>query len=125
MIARRTVLLGLAIGLMVLSGWGQATPLTTSVSPGKGLGPQASSSSNATTNLSAALGRTVLLASIAAGAVVTLAWCRVAVSWFSNDPSRKVMAKDRARDAALGTFILLAATTGLLWALSTWVLTGV
>lgn len=79
---------------------------------------------NATGNLSASLNRLVVIASVAAGAVVTLAWIRVGISWFSNDPTKKVTAKDRARDAALGTFILLAAVTGLAWGLAHWVLTG-
>jgi hypothetical protein len=79
---------------------------------------------NATQNLSASLNRLVLIASIGAGSVVTLAWCRVAISWFSNDPSKKITAKDRAKDAALGTFVLLAAVSGLAWGLAHWVLTG-
>ena len=79
---------------------------------------------NATTNLTSSLNRLVILASLAAGAVVSLAWVRVALSWFSTDPSKKITAKDRARDAMLGTFILLAAVTGLAWGLANWVLTG-
>lgn len=80
---------------------------------------------NATQNLTSALNRLVMIVAVAAGAVVTLAWARVAVSWFSNDPTKKMGAKDRVKDAALGTFILLSAVTGLAWGLAHWVLTGV
>jgi|GEM_PF-6373188 len=79
---------------------------------------------NATENLTQALNRLVLLASLGAGAIVSLAWARVAVSWFSHDPMKKVTAKERARDAAIGSLVLLAAVSGLAWALAHWVLTG-
>ncbi len=80
---------------------------------------------NATDNLTAALNRLLFIVSIAAGAVVTLVWARVALSWFSHDPTRKVQAKERARDALIGSLILVAAVSGLAWALARWVLTGV
>lgn len=86
--------------------------------------PRAASVPNSTDNLTAALGRMVLLVGLAAGALVTLVWSRVAVSWFSHDPSRKVQAKERARDAAIGSFVLLAAVSGLAWGLARFVLTG-
>ncbi len=82
-------------------------------------------STNATQNLSAVLDRAVLLVSIAAAGVITLVWSRVALSWFSHDPSKKVQAKERARDALVGSAILLAAVSGLAWGLASWVLTGV
>ncbi len=87
-------------------------------------GREMPAAANATTNLTSSLNRLVILASLAAGAVVSLAWVRVALSWFSTDTSKKITAKDRARDAMLGTFILLAAVTGLAWGLANWVLTG-
>jgi hypothetical protein len=79
---------------------------------------------NATDNLTAALNRLLFIVGIAAGAVVTLVWARVALSWFSHDPTRKVQAKERARDALIGSLILVAAVSGLAWALARWVLTG-
>lgn len=90
-----------------------------------GRSPPAASAPNATGNLTASLGRLVLLVSLAAGAVITLAWSRVAVSWFSHDATKKVQAKERARDALVGSLILVAAVTGLAWGLAQWVLTGV
>ena len=79
---------------------------------------------NVTGNLSAALGRLVLLVSLGAGAMVTLAWARVALSWFSHDATKKLAAKERARDAAVGSLILVLAVSGLAWGLVHWVVTG-
>lgn len=83
-----------------------------------------SATANATGNLSAVLNRAVVLVGIAASGVVTLVWSRVAISWFSHDPTKKVQAKERARDALVGSMVLLAAVSGLAWGLAHWVLTG-
>lgn len=130
-----TPLLAVAvIGLVV--GSLQSSPVPSSVAV---LGPEATwsaevpvgagahrpvAATNATGNLSVVFGRAVFLVGVAAAGVVTLVWSRVAVSWFSHDPSRKVQAKERARDALIGTVILLAAVSGLAWGLAQWVLTG-
>lgn len=75
-------------------------------------------------NFSAAVGRLVTLVGAAGGALLALVWARVALSWFSNDLTKKVQAKDRARDALVGTLIFTAAVSGLAWALAQWVVTG-
>ena len=80
--------------------------------------------SSAVANFSAALQRLVDLVAAGAGAILALVWARVALSWFSTDVTKKVQAKDRARDALVGSLILVAALSGLLWALAQWVLTG-
>ncbi|MDE1819224.1 MAG: hypothetical protein KGJ23_02770 [Euryarchaeota archaeon] len=83
-----------------------------------------SAATNATGNLTASLNRAVLLVGIAASGIITLVWSRVAISWFSHDPTKKVQAKERARDALVGSMVLLAAVSGLAWGLAHWVLTG-
>jgi hypothetical protein len=70
------------------------------------------------------MNRLVELVGFAGGALLTLVWARVALSWFSNDITKKVQAKDRARDALIGTLLFTAALTGLAWGLAHWVLTG-
>ncbi|MCI4350674.1 MAG: hypothetical protein L3K15_04090 [Thermoplasmata archaeon] len=75
-------------------------------------------------NFSAAIGRLVTLVGAAGGGLLALVWTRVALSWFSNDLSKKVQAKDRARDALIGTLLFVAALSGLLWALARWVVGG-
>ena len=75
-------------------------------------------------NFSAAVGRLVTLVGAAGGALLAMVWARVALSWFSNDLSKKIQAKDRARDALIGTLIFTAAVSGLVWALAQWVVSG-
>jgi hypothetical protein len=75
-------------------------------------------------NFSAAINRLVELVGAAGSGLLALVWTRVALSWFSNDPAKKVQAKDRARDALIGTLLFVAAVSGLVWALAHWVVTG-
>ena len=80
--------------------------------------------SSAVGNFTAAINRLVDLIALAGSGILTLVWARVALSWFSNDITKKVQAKDRARDALVGTLLFTAAVTGLFWGLAHWVLTG-
>ena len=75
-------------------------------------------------NFTASLNRLVDLVALAGSGILSLVWARVAMSWFSNDITKKIQAKDRARDALIGTLLFLAAVTGLLYGLAHWVLTG-
>ncbi len=75
-------------------------------------------------NFSSSIDRLVELLGIAGSGLLSLVWARVALSWFSNDITKKVQAKDRARDALVGTLLFVAAITGLFWGLAHWVLTG-
>jgi hypothetical protein len=75
-------------------------------------------------NFSASIDRLVDLLGIAGSGLLALVWARVALSWFSHDVTKKVQAKERARDALIGTLLFVAALTGLIWGLAQWVLTG-
>jgi hypothetical protein len=75
-------------------------------------------------NFSASIGRLVELLGVAGSGLLALVWARVAFSWFSHDITKKVQAKERARDALVGTLLFVAALTGLIWGLAHWVLTG-
>jgi hypothetical protein len=122
----RAVLPGIALALLVVT----ATPLLpcppvpaqlTSFSPAAQVAP---ANSSPVSNFSAAIGRLVELVGVAGSGVLALVWTRVAMSWFSNDITKKVQAKDRARDALIGTLLFVAAISGLIWGLAHWVLTG-
>ncbi|MCI4352153.1 MAG: hypothetical protein L3K14_02025 [Thermoplasmata archaeon] len=78
----------------------------------------------AVSNFSAAIGRLVTLAAAAGAGLLSLVWARVALSWFSHDSLKKVLAKERARDALIGTLLFIGAVSGLVWALANWVVTG-
>lgn len=75
-------------------------------------------------NFTAAINRLVELVGLAGGGLLALVWARVALSWFSNDVTKKVQAKDRARDALIGTLLFVAAVSGLIYGLAHWVVTG-
>jgi hypothetical protein len=75
-------------------------------------------------NFTASINRIVELLGLAGGGLLALVWARVALSWFSNDVTKKIQAKDRARDALVGTLLFTAAVTGLFWGLAHWVVTG-
>jgi hypothetical protein len=92
---------------------------------GNGGAPTNGSAPAPVSNFTASIDRLVELVSLAGSGILALVWARVAFSWFSNDITKKVQAKDRARDALVGTLLFVAAVTGLIWALAQWVLTGV
>ena len=83
-----------------------------------------SSNTSPVANFSASIGRLVDLLGVAGSGLLALVWARVALSWFSHDVTKKVQAKDRARDALIGTLLFAAALSGLVWGLAHWVLTG-
>ncbi len=119
----------LAIGLVLLVTAGSA--VATGAPPNAGAHPvvtaAASRGSHAASpvgNFSAAIDRLVELVGIAGAGLLALVWARVALSWFSHDTMKKVQAKERARDALVGTLLFVAAVSGLVWALAQWVFTG-
>lgn len=75
-------------------------------------------------NFTSAVNRIVTLLGLSGGGLLAIVWARVALSWFSTDITKKVQAKDRARDALIGTLLFAAALSGLIWGLAHWVLTG-
>jgi hypothetical protein len=124
----RGVTRALATGMVALVLLGALLPAA-SAGPARGdpsEAPRAVAPANATAvqNFSGALNRLVVLVAAAGGAVLALVWARVALSWFSNDVTKKIQAKDRARDALVGTLIFLAAVSGLAFALAQWVVSG-
>jgi hypothetical protein len=106
----------LLVLVMLVPSIGTAHATATSLSAAAPSGPVG--------NFSAAVNRMVELVAIAGSGLLALVWVRVALSWFSNDITKKVQAKDRARDALVGTLLFTAAITGLFWGLAHWVLTG-
>jgi hypothetical protein len=116
---------GFLVAALVL-GAGVLGPLP--LAPGAGA-PNPGHSSAATNgsavgNFTEVVHRIVLLLGAAGGGLLAIVWVRVALSWFSNDITKKVQAKDRARDALVGTLLFSAALSGLIWGLAQWVLTG-
>lgn len=118
----RAPLLALGVAILLLI---PTAPLPATRSATSGLARVASGSNgSAIANFSADLGRLVTIVGAAGGALLALVWARVALSWFSNDVTKKVQAKDRARDALIGTLLFVGAISGLVWGLAQWVVSG-
>jgi hypothetical protein len=117
------VILALSLALVLLSFAPASRP---SSEPGIHVDqtPTPSSNTSPVANFSASIGRLVDLLGVAGSGLLALVWARVALSWFSHDVTKKVQAKDRARDALIGTLLFVAALSGLIWGLAHWVLTG-
>ena len=113
-------LLAVALGAFLLVSGNAPHP----PQPLRGTAEIVGATSGAVGNFTAAINRLVDLVGLAGGGILALVWARVALSWFSNDLTKKVQAKDRARDALIGTLLFTAAVTGLFWGLAHWVLTG-
>jgi hypothetical protein len=105
---------GVALGAIALPSPARASALPSAGA--KTSGPVA--------NFTAAINRLVELVGFAGGGILALVWTRVALSWFSNDLTKKIQAKDRARDALIGTLLFTAAVSGLIYGLAHWVITG-
>ena len=100
------------------------TPLHGTVGAAGAVPGTSAPTSGPVANFTAAINRLVELVGLAGGGILALVWARVALSWFSNDVTKKVQAKDRARDALVGTLLFVAAVSGLVYGLAHWVLTG-
>jgi hypothetical protein len=111
------------VGCMVSPTFGARTEPATGTAGGRTF-VDAAQNNSAVGNFSASINRLVLLVGAAGSGLLALVWARVALSWFSNDVTKKIQAKDRARDALIGTLLFTAAITGLAWGLAHWVLTG-
>ncbi|HEY1199217.1 MAG TPA: hypothetical protein VGG32_10940 [Thermoplasmata archaeon] len=116
----RRAIVFLLIAVAVLPIPGGRSPLP----PTPGVRTFATPPSTPVSNFSASINRLVELVALAGSGILSLVWARVALSWFSNDITKKIQAKDRARDALVGTLLFMAAVTGLLYGLAHWVLTG-
>jgi hypothetical protein len=114
-----TILLLIAVVLWTGPPASAERPSVPSVSTG------ATTTNPAVSNFTAVINRLVTLAAAAGAGLLSLVWARVALSWFSHDSMKKVLAKERARDALIGTLLFVGAVSGLVWALANWVVTGV
>jgi len=116
-----TTVLSVAVTLALL---GPVMPAVPEASIASGTGASSAPTSGPVANFTAAINRLVELVGLAGGGILALVWARVALSWFSNDVTKKIQAKDRARDALVGTLLFVAAVSGLVYGLAHWVVTG-
>ncbi len=70
------------------------------------------------------LGRIDDIAISISAVLITLLWIPVALSFFSTDENKKYMARERLKNATIGTIIYILAVSGVLFAVFNYVVTG-
>ncbi len=59
-----------------------------------------------------------------AGLIVAILWVPIAIGYFSKDLDRKADAKERTKDALIGTVIFVMAVSGVLYAVVHYIVAG-
>lgn len=59
-----------------------------------------------------------------AGLIVAILWVPIAIGYFSKDLDRKADAKERTKDALIGTVIFVMAISGVLYAVVHYIVAG-
>ncbi|MGC8574250.1 MAG: hypothetical protein ACP5LC_01830 [Thermoplasmata archaeon] len=59
-----------------------------------------------------------------AGLVIAILWVPIAIGYFSRDLDRKADAKERTKDALIGTIIFVMAISGVLYAVIHYIVVG-
>ncbi|MCY0852075.1 MAG: hypothetical protein OWQ34_04990 [Thermoplasma acidophilum] len=75
-------------------------------------------------SISAVLTRIDTIAISVSAVIISLLWIPIAMEFFSSDESKRMIARTRLRNAAIGTFIYILAVSGLLYALFNYIITG-
>lgn len=70
------------------------------------------------------LGRIDDMAISVSAILITLLWIPVALSFFSTDENKKYMAREKLKNATIGTVIYIMAVSGVLFAVFNYVVTG-
>ncbi len=58
------------------------------------------------------------------GVIIAILWIPIAMGYFSKDLDRKADAKERTKDALIGTVIFVMAVSGVLYAVVHYIVTG-
>lgn len=59
-----------------------------------------------------------------AGLIIAILWVPIAIGYFSRDLDRKADAKERTKDALIGTIIFVMAISGVLYAVIHYIVVG-
>ncbi len=78
----------------------------------------------AITGISAILGRIMDLAISVSAIFIALLWIPIAINFFSTDEEKRYTAKERLKNAAIGTAIYIMAITGVIYSVFNYIITG-
>ncbi|KAA8923484.1 hypothetical protein [Thermoplasma sp.] len=75
-------------------------------------------------NISNVLSRIDEIAISISAVLISLLWIPIAFEFFSTDENKRMIARTRLKNAAIGTFIYVLAVSGLLYAIFNYIITG-
>ncbi|MEM0140181.1 MAG: hypothetical protein QXZ44_06180 [Ferroplasma sp.] len=76
------------------------------------------------TGLNAMMGRVMDIAVSVSAIFIALLWIPIALNFFSTDVEKKLVAKERLKNAAIGTVIYIMAISGILYSIFNYIVTG-
>ncbi|BAB59779.1 TVG0629505 [Thermoplasma volcanium GSS1] len=76
------------------------------------------------TSISSILSRLDTIVLSVSAVIISILWIPVALEFFSSDESKRISARTRLKNAAIGTFIYIMAVSGILYALVKYIITG-
>ncbi|AGO60328.1 MULTISPECIES: hypothetical protein [Ferroplasma] len=75
-------------------------------------------------SINAMMGRIDDIVISVSAVLITLLWIPIALNFFSTDENKKIMARERLKNAAIGTVIFIMAISGILFTVFNYVVTG-
>ena len=75
-------------------------------------------------SINAMMGRIDDIVISVSAVLITLLWIPIALNFFSTDENKKIMARERLKNAAIGTVIFIMAISGILFTIFNYVVTG-
>lgn len=79
---------------------------------------------NNSTAISAMVQRAFGIVAGVSGLIIAILWVPIALGYFSKDMDRKADAKERTKDALIGTVIFIMAVSGVLYAVIHYIVAG-
>jgi hypothetical protein len=86
--------------------------------------PFASAAVNNATAINGIVQRAFGIIAGISGLIIAILWIPIAVGYFSKDMDRKADAKERTKDALIGTVIFVMAVSGVLYAVVHYIVAG-
>lgn len=85
---------------------------------------QPSAIANNSSDISGIVQRAFGIIAGVSGLIIAILWVPIAIGYFSKDMDRKADAKERTKDALIGTVIFVMAVSGVLYAVIHYIVTG-
>ncbi|KJE49217.1 MULTISPECIES: hypothetical protein [Acidiplasma] len=74
--------------------------------------------------VSAMLGRLDEIVIGVSALIISILWIPIALSFFSTDDAKRTVAKEKLKNALIGTFIYILAVSGAMYSIFNYIITG-